>query len=92
MLFPSPNYSAEESSVLFIACHRLIEDLLTHGIPVIFDATNLSENNREQLYRISDRAAGKLVLVRVEVCVRRIHAVHDVCQPAAQVDEREVAP
>ena len=66
MLFPSPNYSAEESSVLFIACHRLIEDLLTHGIPVIFDATNLSENNREQLYRISDRAAGKLVLVRVE--------------------------
>ena len=65
-LFLSPDYSAEESVNLFLACHRLIEDLLNRGIQVIFDATNLSEYNREQLYRISDKAGAKLILVRVE--------------------------
>jgi predicted kinase len=66
ILFPFPNYSAEESVNLFLACHRLIEDLLNRGTQVIFDATNLSEYNREQLYRISSRTGAKLILVRVE--------------------------
>ena len=66
LLFPSPDYSAEESNNLFLACHHLIEDLLNRGIQVIFDATNLSEYYREQLYRISDRAGAKLILVSVE--------------------------
>ena len=65
-LFPSPDYSAEESSRLFAACHSLIQELLDKGVPLIFDATNLSESNREHLYRIADRAGAKLVLVRVE--------------------------
>ena len=65
-LFPSPGYSAAESRRLFQACHLLIERLLGKGIPVIFDATNLSEHNREYLYRIAERLGAKLVLVRVE--------------------------
>jgi predicted kinase len=64
-LFPSPGYSAAESARLFAACHSLIKWLLKNGVPVIFDATNLSEHNREHLYRISDRTGARLVLVRV---------------------------
>jgi predicted kinase len=66
ILFPSPDYSISESSRLFAACHNLIEWLLKKGVPVIFDATNLSERHREHLYRISDRTEAKIVLVWVE--------------------------
>ncbi len=65
-LFPSPSYRAAESARLFRACHHLIERLLGTGISLIFDATNLSEYNREHLYRIAERLEGRLVLVRVE--------------------------
>ena len=65
-LFPSPDYSITESARLFSACHSLIEWLLRNGVPVIFDATNLSEGHRGHLYRISDRSGARLVLVRVE--------------------------
>ena len=65
-LFPSPDYSTTESARLFAACHSLIEWLLKNGVPVIFDATNLSEHHREHLYRISDKTRARLVLVRVE--------------------------
>ena len=77
VLCPAPDYSPEESSRLFEACHRLIEELLRKGIPLIFDATNLVEHHREYLYRIADAAGAKLVLVRVEappdVVRRRLH-------------------
>ena len=65
-LFSSPSYSSPESSRLFRACHLLIETLLKKGISLIFDATNLSERNREHLYSIADHLDVKLVLVRVE--------------------------
>ena len=65
-LFPSPDHSSAESTRLFSACHDLIEQLLEKGVPLIFDATNLSERNRERLYFITDRTGAKLVLVRVE--------------------------
>ena len=65
-LFPSPIYSALESSRLFRAIHHLIEGLLKRGIPLILDATNLSERYRERLYNIADRLNAKLILVRVE--------------------------
>lgn len=65
-LFASPTYSAEESSHLFRAIHYLIEGLLKKGIPLILDATNLSERHRERLYNIADRLNVKLILVRVE--------------------------
>ena len=66
MLFPIPSYSQAESGRLFRACHALMDELLHKGISVIFDATNLIENHREQLYRIADRAGAKLILVRVD--------------------------
>jgi len=65
-LSPSPSYSWSESARLFQAVHKLIEKLLKRGMPLIFDATNLSERNREYLYRIAERTSAKLVLVRVE--------------------------
>jgi predicted kinase len=65
-LFPSPIYSAPENSRLFQAIHHLIEGLLKRGIPLILDATNLSERYRERLYNIADRLNAKLILVRVE--------------------------
>ena len=65
-LFLSPGYSQQESTRLFRACHLLIERLLEKGIPIILDATNLSERYRERLYSIADRLGTKLILVRVE--------------------------
>ena len=65
-LFSAPNYSQQESSRLFQACHLLIKRLLEKGIPLILDATNLSERYRERLYNIADRLGSKLILVRVE--------------------------
>ena len=65
-LFPTPGYSKQESSRLFQAIHLLTERLLKRGIPVILDATNLSEGYREHLYSIADRLDAKLILVRVE--------------------------
>ncbi|MFC1993455.1 AAA family ATPase, partial [Chloroflexota bacterium] len=66
VLFPSPGYDSQESSRLFRACHLLTKELLKKGIPVILDATNLSEYHREYLYSIADHLDVKLVLVRVE--------------------------
>ncbi len=66
VLFPIPTYSGIENAGLFRACHALIEDLLCKGIPVLFDATNLVENNRERLYNIAHKTNAKLILVRVE--------------------------
>ncbi len=64
-LFASPAYSSEESNHLFRDIHLLVERLLMKGIPVILDATNLSEKNREYLYSIADQLKVKLILVRV---------------------------
>jgi len=66
ILFPTPSYNLGESSSLFQTCHLLIERLLKRGIPLIMDATNLSERYRERLYNIADRLDVKLILVRVE--------------------------
>jgi len=66
VLFPTPQYDEQENRRLFPACHVLIEELLKRGIPVIFDATNLSERHREYLYRAAERAGARLILVWVE--------------------------
>ena len=65
-LFPTPTYSLQESHRLFNACHRLIEEFLSSGISVVFDATNLVEQHRERLYHISQRLRVKLIIVQVE--------------------------
>ncbi len=65
-LFPSPTYSMTESARLFQAIHHLIEQLLKKGIPLVLDATNLSERNREHLYHIAYQLDARLIMVRVE--------------------------
>ena len=65
-LFGSLSYSQKESLRLFQVIHLLIERLLKRGIPIILDATNLSERHREHLYSIADHLEVKLILVRVE--------------------------
>jgi hypothetical protein len=66
ILSHKPDYSQAESERLFRACHTLISKLLRKGISLIFDATNLIEHHREQLYRIAEKAGARLILVRVE--------------------------
>jgi predicted kinase len=72
-LFNPPDYSLAESGRLFRACHLIIQRLLERGIPVIFDATNLSEKHRERLYSIADHLGARLVLVRVEAPAGVVH-------------------
>jgi predicted kinase len=65
-LFSPPSYSPEESAHLFRLLHRLIEKLLKKGIPLILDATNLSERDRERFYNIAEHGDARLILVRME--------------------------
>jgi predicted kinase len=65
VLFTSPDYSPNESSRLFRAVHALIKRMLDRGIPMVLDATTLSEAHREQLYSIAERTGARLVLVEV---------------------------
>lgn len=64
-IFRSPAYSFRESNYLFRTIHSIIEELLSRGISVILDATNLTEKNRGYLHTIADRLEVKLILVKV---------------------------
>jgi len=90
ILFPRPTYSAEESARLFRVVHRLIERLLKKGIPVILDATNLSERHREYLYSIAEHLGVKLILVRVEappeLVAGRLHQRQEVREGKSDAD------
>ncbi len=66
VLFPTPSYSHHESSHLFEAIHCLIENLLERGTPVILDATNLQERNRERIYHIADTRGARLIIVNTK--------------------------
>ena len=81
-LFPAPGYGPEESAYLFKVCHLLIEELLRKRIPLIFDATNLSERHRERLYELAAASGARLILVRVEapppLVHERLEARHEV--------------
>ncbi len=65
LLYRRPTYTFRESEWVFRVCHRLLEDLLSRGVGVIFDATNLTERNRESLYRIADRTGARLIVVQL---------------------------
>jgi len=65
-LFPQPAYHWRESARLFKACYNLIERLLRKKIPVLFDATNLSERYRKRLCSIARRNGAKFILVRIK--------------------------
>ena len=52
VLVPHPQYTPDEHRRVFQACHRLLDELLGQGYPLIFDATNLTERNRRPVYAI----------------------------------------
>ncbi len=65
ILFRRRTYSAEESRRLFAAIHAAAEQLLSEGVSVILDATNLIRTERAPLYDIAERATARTVLVEV---------------------------
>jgi hypothetical protein len=89
-LFPTPTYSAIESGRLFRLIREIAEDLLSRSIPVVWDATNLTESERHYLYGIADRLRVKLVLVRVsaprEVVKQRLNARQTEAQAISDAD------
>jgi predicted kinase len=64
-LFPQCEYSGEESQWVHRTCRALMEKLLRRGVRVIYDATNLHERHREQVYRLADSEGVKLIIVKV---------------------------
>jgi len=97
-LFGQPTYSAEESRRLFAACHLVLSRLLARGIPTIFDATNLREVHRRQVYLIADEHNARLILVHLQappaVAHERLEArvkglpSHDLSDAGPEVYER----
>lgn len=63
LLFQRPGYAAAENAWVYRVCHGLIARLLQRGRAVIFDATNLRERSRRNLYRIAEGAGARLVVV-----------------------------
>lgn len=62
-LVSRPQYTPEEHARVFAACHLLVEELLSEGYRVVFDATNLTERFRLPLYEIAGRADAGLLMV-----------------------------
>lgn len=74
VLFPEPTYTAAESMRLFPSIHLLIDELLKKGIPVILDATNLTEQHRSYLYSIAEHQNARLILVNVKAPAEVVEA------------------
>ena len=66
VLFDPATYGPTESARLFLAIHTLMGELLAQGVPLIFDATNLREAHRQQVYRVAAAAGATVVPVWVE--------------------------
>lgn len=64
VLYHRPCYGAEESALVHRICQELIRRLLSRGVRVVFDATNLVEFQREILYSLAERSGANLVIVR----------------------------
>lgn len=75
-LVRQPEYTADEHSRVFRSCHRLIDEFVGKGYPVMLDATNLSQRNRRPVIAIARRHDVPLAIVVVtappEVVRRRL--------------------
>ena len=76
MLVGSPEYTPDEHRRVFRAAHRLADEMLGIGYPVLFDATNITERNRRPLYAIARKRDVPLAIVATaapaEVVQRRL--------------------
>lgn len=91
-LFPEPTYSAQESTIVHRTCQRTMRRLLSKGVRVIFDATNLVEFQREVLYSLAERSGAALLIVRTvapeQVIRERLEQRKDSTQSASDADWR----
>ena len=75
-LVDRPQYTPDEHRRVFRACHRLLDEFLGKGYPLLFDATNLTERNRRPVYAISQRQGAPLAVAVVtaptEIVRRRL--------------------
>ncbi|PKB78418.1 MAG: hypothetical protein BZY88_18425 [SAR202 cluster bacterium Io17-Chloro-G9] len=62
-LVPDPRYTRGEHSRVFAALHVLLEEFLSQGRRVIFDAANLTEIYRQPVYDMAYRALAPLVVI-----------------------------
>jgi predicted kinase len=80
-LVAQPRYTPGEHRRVFGACHRLIEQFLEEGYPVLFDATNLTDRFRDPLYEIAERAGAPVAVAAItaprETVRRRLYARKD---------------
>ena len=65
VLVEHPKYTTGEHRRVFRSCYYLIEEYLSNGYSVLFDATNLNEEFRTYLYDISDSTGAPLAVVQV---------------------------
>ncbi len=90
ILFPECQYSGEESQWVHRTCHAVMDKLLEKGVRVIYDATNLHERHREQVYRLADGKEIRLIIVKVvtpqEVAADRLQSRHEAPQ-----DDRDIS-
>jgi len=63
--FTNPKYTNYENKYVFDLCHKVINNLLQRKIPVLLDATNLLEKNRQGLYEISKFHNAKLLVLKI---------------------------
>ena len=64
LLVSEPKYTRGEHARVFAACHLLLEEFLGQGRRVLLDATNLTEQYRQPVYRIADQVSAPLVIIR----------------------------
>ena len=64
-LVSKPQYTADEHSRVFRACHKLIDEFLGKGFPVLLDATNLGQRNRRPVIALARRHDVPLAVVVV---------------------------
>lgn len=67
-----PAYNAEENLRVFAACRRLMDELLGNGIPVLLDATNVTERDRAYSYAAADKAGAEVVVIKVTAPEREV--------------------
>jgi predicted kinase len=65
LLFAPPTYSPEESRRVHLVCHILIGWFLRQYYHTIYDATNLYEYQRRQVYRLAERSGARLLVVQL---------------------------
>lgn len=61
--FHPPRYTPLESARVYELAHAQLRRLLAGGRSAIFDATNLIESNRREVYRIAEQAGAGLLIV-----------------------------